>query len=92
VPGDFYVQAVNSDKGRGSMFRQFHSQASAADRGALGMGKAIRWVAREPTLAEMLSDPIVRDVMEADGVDPRELVAMLRDVAGSLRAAADPSG
>jgi hypothetical protein len=28
----------------------------------------------EPTLNEMLSDSIVRAVMEADGIDPQELV------------------
>lgn len=33
---------------------------------------------REPTLEEMLSDSIIQAVMEADGVDPRELEAMLR--------------
>ena len=32
----------------------------------------------EPTLDEMLSDPIVRAVMEADGINPQELVATLR--------------
>jgi len=34
-----------------------------------------------------LSDSIVRDVMEADGVDPQELAAMLREMAGHLNAA-----
>jgi hypothetical protein len=32
----------------------------------------------EPTLNEMLSDSIVRAVMEADGIDPQELEATLR--------------
>jgi hypothetical protein len=32
----------------------------------------------EPTLDEMLSDPIVRAVMEADGINPQELAATLR--------------
>jgi hypothetical protein len=44
-----------------------------------------RWVHREPTLEDMLSDAIVRDVMEADGVDPLALAAMLRDVGRELR-------
>ena len=36
---------------------------------------------REPTLNGILSDPIVRAVMEADGVNPLELEGMLREVA-----------
>jgi hypothetical protein len=38
----------------------------------------MNWCHREPTLDEMLSDSIVRAVMEADGVDPQELAATLR--------------
>jgi hypothetical protein len=30
---------------------------------------------REPTLAEVLSDPVTLAVMDADGVDPRDLSA-----------------
>jgi hypothetical protein len=37
------------------------------------------WCQPEPTLEEMLSDSIIQAVMEADGVDPRELEAMLRE-------------
>ena len=33
---------------------------------------------REPSLEEMLADPIVRALMEADGVDPEEVEALLR--------------
>ena len=33
---------------------------------------------REPTLNEILSDSIVRALMEADGIDPQELAATLR--------------
>jgi hypothetical protein len=44
---------------------------------------------REPTLNGILSDPIVRAVMEADGVNPVELEGMLRQVAQRLRV---PSG
>ncbi len=40
----------------------------------------------EPTITEMLSDSIVKAVMEADGVDPRELEAQLRTVARHLPA------
>jgi hypothetical protein len=37
----------------------------------------MHWCHREPTLKDMLADSIVRAVMEADGVDPHELEAML---------------
>jgi hypothetical protein len=40
----------------------------------------MHWHHREPTLKEMLSDSVVRAVMAADGVDPRELKIMLRRV------------
>ena len=40
---------------------------------------------REPTLSGILSDSIVRAVMEADGVNPHELEVMLRRVAQCLR-------
>lgn len=33
---------------------------------------------RDPTLAELLDDPITRAVMHADGVNPRELETSLR--------------
>ena len=39
---------------------------------------------REPTLEDMLSDPIIRAVMDADRVDPHELQAMLKDVGRAL--------
>jgi hypothetical protein len=39
---------------------------------------------REPTLNEMLSDPLIRLVMRADGVDPEKLRPQLRAVARSL--------
>jgi hypothetical protein len=39
----------------------------------------------EPTLAEVLSDPLVQDVMASDGVDPRELEAELVEIAGDIR-------
>jgi hypothetical protein len=42
---------------------------------------------REPTLEEMLSDPIVRALMDADDVDPHELEAMLKEVGRTLAAA-----
>lgn len=36
---------------------------------------------RDPSLAELLSDPLTRAVMRADGVNPLELESVLRDVA-----------
>jgi hypothetical protein len=45
------------------------------------------WHHREPTLEDMLSDPIIRAVMDADRVDPHELKAMLKDIGRALRAA-----
>jgi hypothetical protein len=45
----------------------------------------MRWCDREPTLKEMLSDSVIRDVMEADGVDPQELAAMLSAIGEELR-------
>jgi hypothetical protein len=38
------------------------------------------WRQREPTLKEILSDPIVTALMSADGVDPLELEAMLTQI------------
>jgi len=42
---------------------------------------------REASLGEIVSDPIVRAIMEADGVSLRELEAMLRRVAKRMRTA-----
>ncbi len=36
---------------------------------------------REPSLEDILSDPITKAVIEADGVDTNELDAMLRQIA-----------
>jgi hypothetical protein len=47
----------------------------------------MRWWDHEPTLADILSDPIVRVVMAADGVDARKLEATLREIAIDRRAA-----
>ena len=55
----------------------------------------MNWFHREPTLDEILSDSIVKALMEADGVDPQELAATLRQVAlklvGRARSAYQPS-
>ena len=45
----------------------------------------MNWCHREPPLSGILSDSIVRAVMEADGVNPEELEVMLRRVAERLR-------
>jgi hypothetical protein len=47
---------------------------------------------REPTIAEMLSDSIVQAVMEADGVDPKRLEALLRSMAQNLAEIRQTSG
>ena len=39
---------------------------------------------REPTLNEMLSDPLIKLMMRADGVDPEKLRPQLRAVARAL--------
>jgi hypothetical protein len=43
---------------------------------------------QDPTLNDMLSDPIVEAMMQADRVDRRALQALLREVAQTRRAAA----
>jgi hypothetical protein len=40
---------------------------------------------REMTMRDALSDPVIRALMDADGVDPAALEADLREVAESLR-------
>jgi len=42
------------------------------------------WCHSEPTIAELLSDPIVRALMAADRVAPEELQASLTKIAGTL--------
>jgi hypothetical protein len=44
----------------------------------------MRWFHSEPTIAEMLSDPIVRALMAADRIAPEELRANLTKIAGTL--------
>ena len=39
------------------------------------------WYQREPTIAEILSDSLVKVVMRADGVDPEMLERNLRSMA-----------
>jgi hypothetical protein len=52
---------------------------------------------REPTLIEILSDPITQAVMQADSVDQQQLKTMLREIemlrrAASISAAARDAG
>jgi hypothetical protein len=54
----------------------------------------MNWSYQEPSLDEILSDSIIRALMEADGIDPQELAATLREVGlelvrGSARAVAN---
>jgi hypothetical protein len=47
----------------------------------------------ELTLDELLSDPVTRAVMKADGADPSALAAMLRAMAGTMEQGFDrPNG
>ena len=39
----------------------------------------------EPSLEEVLSDPLVQEFMASDGVDPAELEAELVELAGNIR-------
>lgn len=40
----------------------------------------------EPTLKDLLSDPIVQAIMQSDKVKPRDLCRLLRDARNSRRA------
>src|SRR5262245_3905821 len=42
-------------------------------------GTSVNWREREPTLEDILSDPIIKELMKADGVDPHQLSAMLKE-------------
>lgn len=44
-----------------------------------------RWLCDEPTLDEMLADPIVRMVMERDGVSDQTVRGVLEEAAKRLR-------
>jgi hypothetical protein len=52
----------------------------------------MHWCHREPTLKDMLSDSIIRAVMDADGVDPHELEMMLTRIDRSPSRAPRRSG
>ena len=38
---------------------------------------------REPSIEELLAEPVVRALMKADGVDPEDVKALLHSSAGS---------
>ena len=46
---------------------------------------------REPTLKELLSEPIITALMDADSVDPAELKAILGEASVKLRSRANGS-
>jgi hypothetical protein len=46
---------------------------------------------REPTLKELLSEPIIMALMDADGVDPEELKAILGWISVQLRSRSNGS-
>lgn len=45
-----------------------------------------RWICGEPSLDEMLADPIVRILMERDGVSERSVRGVFEDAAKRLKA------
>jgi hypothetical protein len=53
------------------------------------IGNPMNWHHSEPTLTEILSDSIVKALMEADGVDPIALEVQLRGMAQDLTAVRD---
>ena len=50
------------------------------------------FIFREPTLIEILSDPITKAVMNADAVDPAQLAVMLCEVQVLRRGGNDGNG
>ena len=61
------------------------------DRRRLGKGEHLMSSrCREPRLEEMLAESIVKAVMDADGVDPRELESELRQTAALMRTTRRP--
>jgi hypothetical protein len=43
------------------------------------------WYQREPTIAEILSDSMIKAMMRADGVDPEMLERDLRSIAQTMQ-------
>lgn len=44
----------------------------------------------EMTLGEAMSDPLIRQIMAADGVDPRNLASNLNEIARQLESRSAP--
>jgi hypothetical protein len=55
----------------------------------LGCRNESVWYQREPTIAEILSDSIVKAMMRADGVDPGMLERDLRSIAQTMQSNGD---
>jgi hypothetical protein len=53
-----------------------------------GTAKMVAEPGAEPSIDDLLSDPLVRVFMAADSVDPEELRALLRSIAERLQAGA----
>jgi len=51
-----------------------------------GTAKMVAESGAEPSIEDLLSDPLVRAFMAADRVDPEELRALLRSIAERLKA------
>jgi AcrR family transcriptional regulator len=58
--------------------------------GSLSAGVTSPW--RDPTLEELLSEPTIAALMDADGVNPEELEAMLRGITATLTKRSDIAG
>ena len=43
-----------------------------------------RWLTGEPTLGEVLADPVIQLIMRRDCVDPENIRALLRGIGASL--------
>jgi hypothetical protein len=48
------------------------------------LGNRMRWCRRDPAIAEILSDSIVKALMEADRIDSQVLDAKLRSMAQQI--------
>ena len=59
-------------------------------RGCIRDWRAPPW--REPTLKELLSEPIITALMDADSVDPAELKAILAETSVQLQSRPNGSG
>lgn len=69
--------------------RDHRNSVTAATPTSISKPCAWPWRDREPRLAEVLADPVVRVVMRADRVDPEALERDLRLMAQKLAAEAE---